>query len=379
MYKNFTILLFSSILLTACDQPPTFHRKEPTPAGPTRNLDAYLHRAPFNNEWDPQKSAAEDQIVFTNVKQVFPFMGKLKNDNDDFKDYGKEPDLYRDKHIVYKDPEWGELFVYGALLYNNETVYIDKESRESGDLMFGGMQAASQLYEAALKETKLVSLQPNKRTAVYWVNSNNRKYLMLFQQQGQLVVEVGFTCDKEDKQACVDKLVETNKTLKLNSDILAHARVADLEVNESPVSFWKNPYLGMYPKESKNKLHLKLNNTPFKQQPLKISPEPDADYYFAYDGGTAWLTTQMKHTDLSRKEYFRQKHEGKTFTYNFIDDDETKVYVQEKHQLGRVTATAETYFKDNKILIFHYSYQERNIEIENYIEDMFKNIRITIW
>ncbi|UZR99737.1 hypothetical protein [Chondrinema litorale] len=132
-----TILI---LLLSACDNSPKFEYQSPTPKQASENLGAYLRQAPFENEWN-QQGEDENTVVFTNAEQVFPFMVKFKNEDDDLKSqkYGEVKDFYAQQTVIYKDVFWGELFVYGGLLFNQEPLFLNRFFSEMGNPLFIGL------------------------------------------------------------------------------------------------------------------------------------------------------------------------------------------------------------------------------------------------
>jgi len=75
-----------------------------------------VKKSPFKGLWNYKGDA--NTMVVTNIEQVFPFTSKFKNKN--FKD----SDIYEAETIIFKDPTFGESFVYAVLTYEPKKFYL---------------------------------------------------------------------------------------------------------------------------------------------------------------------------------------------------------------------------------------------------------------
>src|SRR5690606_30819467 len=98
---------------------------------------------------------AEDQTVFTNAAQVFPFLGRYYDAVGELRYARNEPDnpIFQQETMLYQDPQWGDLFVNATLLYDDEEVFLDTYYGKGGNVLFGGADAAMATHTATLAET----------------------------------------------------------------------------------------------------------------------------------------------------------------------------------------------------------------------------------
>src|SRR5690606_29001353 len=132
-----------------------------------KDLGEWLRQAPFTNELS-QKD--DNKMVFTNAQQVFPFMGRFHNAVGELRYARNEADnpIYQEEAVLYQDPEWGDLFVSGTLLYDAEEVFLDRNYSESGNVLFGGVDAGMDRHTASLRETAVFSRSGPNKAACYW-------------------------------------------------------------------------------------------------------------------------------------------------------------------------------------------------------------------
>ncbi|MDO6675021.1 hypothetical protein MK851_12425 [Tenacibaculum sp. 1B UA] len=198
-----------------------------------KNLKGWLQKAPFNNEWVIDNN--DNSYVFTNLEQVFPFMGKF---NDFKKDTSKEhANVYEEETVVFKDTLWGESFMYGMLLYQPTELFLKDYYSERGNIIFSGVNASNEVYTANLSETFLYEKNTKYKAAVYWVSCGYKTYLFGFYQQGKLVFEFGFPCKKDNQLEGLEKLKQINTALGLDIKQWENATINDLQINRHPKSF----------------------------------------------------------------------------------------------------------------------------------------------
>ncbi|UZR99739.1 hypothetical protein [Chondrinema litorale] len=222
---------------------------------------------------------------------------------------------------------------------------------------------------------------PDSKTAVYWVSSNIKNYLLLFHQKGQLVLEVAYPCYDDVKDKGLAKLKEINTSMNINSKMLANATVEGLSVNQKPVSFWKDPYKGIYSTgivPIVPVLRLKIRNTPFENGTIGEARAKGGDDYYFYKGdkGQVWFTTKLEDTELTSEAYFSEDKSPVFYEYKYLSETR-KVYITQKEENGNVIGKAETYYRDNRTLHFEYEYPVGDTQAEKYLKDMFEHIRIS--
>jgi hypothetical protein len=230
-----------------------------TPKEPVSDLKSYLLKAPFEGYWNPRKGAGWGDTVTTNIDEVFPFMGKFSYA---IKDTSK-PFFQESESLVFKDRDWGELFVFGGITAKDEKVFLSQKYSEKLDSLVSmqqkmmlshslGLGYSNMLHDdyntAFLYETKVFFEDDVTKTIVYRVFSHT-DYLMVFHQKGQFVLEVAFPCDREESEICVGKVKEVNEKLTLQSDVLSNIKAVDLERSEESKYFWKDPYKKAYEAE----------------------------------------------------------------------------------------------------------------------------------
>ncbi|SHI86455.1 hypothetical protein [Pseudozobellia thermophila] len=230
--KTFFFFFVTTLSFISCNTKKPLEWDDDVAQLTNKNLKAWLRKAPFDNEWIIDNDG--DAYVFTNLDQVFPFMGKFKG----FEKTNKEnPPVYDEQSVIFKDSVWGESFMYGMLLYQPQELFLKDYYRESGNVIFSGADALNETYRASLYETYLYEENDQYKAVVYWVNSNHTMYLFGFYQQGQLVFETGFPCPKENQMEGLEKLKQINTALGLNIKAWENATINDLQVNPNAKSF----------------------------------------------------------------------------------------------------------------------------------------------
>ncbi|MFD1770456.1 hypothetical protein [Sphingobacterium suaedae] len=333
-------------------------------------LDTWLRKAPFENEL---KQAEQDQLVFTNAKQVFPFMNRY---HDRVQELIQGSDLVADtvvfsaKEILFQDSVWGDVFVGATLLYDHREVFLKDSYLESGSPLFGGYEAATDMYRASLYETHIFAKHPNYKTGLYWVSSNDNVYLLGFYQQGQFVFEAAVPLVGRDTLATLDKMKEVNTKLGLKISEWEHATVHQLQQVAQPQSFWKDPFVGIYPEKSAFNVYLKTKDTPFvpDEKPRK------GDYYFAYTSihGDVSLSTSIQKTEMSQDEFVKANQGAKSYRY-FYDD----LFYDEQVTDGYVQGTAKAYFQDRNYLEILFSYASRDGEAKKMVHGVLQHVHIS--
>ena len=111
------ILTLTFLFLVGCD------KKTPEISDQVRliigeDLNSWLSKAPFDGKYNLEP--ADEPYV----EWLWPFMGKFKNENGDLNranDYS-----YKKEKSIYKNTEWGNSFVYSALFYKQQDIFVEK-------------------------------------------------------------------------------------------------------------------------------------------------------------------------------------------------------------------------------------------------------------
>ncbi|SEG71898.1 hypothetical protein SAMN05421877_11556 [Sphingobacterium lactis] len=370
--KSIQFLLFFVILFmfTACNSSKKSFSWDKEVAELTgKDLEEWLRKAPFSNEIT---KTDKDEFVVTNAKQVFPFIAGYYSPIQEINQMKDVEDtvIYDHAEIIYKDPTWGDLFLTATLLHNDEEVYLSESYSESGDALFGGTDALFDSYSAYLHETAVKAKHPTYKTGVYWADAADKSFLLGFYQKGQLLFEVAVPIKGSDTLATFNKLLEVKKSLGLQIPEWDKASFADLQVVETPSTFWKDPYYGLYLGEHLiDEVYLKVKDTPLTLQKTPVK----GDYYFTYNSGKGKveLYTQLKPTDQQEPE-FNKDHDKLPMYQNLAH----KIYFDEKKNGAQVEGIAKVYFKNNKFLEISYQYPEGDEEAKKVIHGVLKYVKL---
>lgn len=374
MYKRlFQFLIVGILFIISCDKERPFEWTAELGVITGKDLKSWLQTAPFEGEWDP--AADEDgKFLITNIDQVFPFLGKFENADDNFDADHNNSDIFSKQTIIFKDPIWGESFVHAVLLYEPEELFLNDYYSEMGNVVFSGADAINESYTARLTETMLYKNNAQYKTGIYWVSANYQTYLMGFYQKGKLVLQFAFPC--KEKGDGLMKIKEVNQVLGLNISEWSKATVAELEVNPTPVSFWKDPYYPLYTSQMLPDLQVKINTTPFEMSVYRIAADYGVDYLFSYDNeaGNYTLSFLREATDLDQVQYEKAKADLKSIP---IENDNGRVYIVDKTAAdGHIHLKAETYLRDNKFVKIVAEYPISDSSAENQVQEILNSLRI---
>lgn len=382
--KNLIYTLSFLLFIVACDtkpQPYKDYRWDPEIEKlKGDNLKDWISKAPFKGKWDPAKTEDGASVLTTNEEQLFPFIGIYKKEDGVL---NKAEDVYQTSRMFFKDDKKGESFVHATLLTHDEELYVSNFYSEMGNVAFSGANAINESYRATLLETNVIKQDDNSaKSGVYWVQTNGSSYCMLFYQKKNLVVQVAFPCVKNDKQKAASKIKDINEALSLNVPSWTILKPEDLEINNSPKSFWKDPYVQLF----RNKQYILLNDLRVKLIPTKFErlrrSDAGIDYQYEYEGskGPVKLLFTKKETLLNSIEYKQKKEKEKEFTstleYNYGYEIDRKIYIKSIQKEGFTYNTSETYFKDNSILEIAYSYPTNDKEAKETIENILSKLKI---
>ncbi|PRD48814.1 hypothetical protein [Sphingobacterium haloxyli] len=370
-----TMLIF--IVLTSCDKKS--HNRKPFVWDDevkqligVENLNTWLRKAPFGNEL---KQAEADKLIFTNAKQVFPFMNRYYDAVEELRQYGdpaSDTVIFSAREVLFQDSVWGDLFVGATLLYDDREVFLSDSYLKTGSPFFGGVEAVTDIHRASLYETGVFAKHPKYKTGIYRVWTSYRDYLLGFYQQGQLVFEAVVPLLGSDTLATLNKMKEISKNLGLHVPEWENATVAQLRQVDEPESFWQDPFFGIYPNKFTHDVYLKIKDTPFVQdeKPRK------GDYYFAYrsNGGDVSLYTSLQKTEMTKDDFNEANKEMNSYRYSYDD-----IFYEERPKNGYVDGTAKTYFKDNQFLEIYYSYPEADGEAKKQVHSVLRYVNTRIY
>ncbi len=372
-YKNYICYALAMLVMLSGCTPSSTERKAFVMDEDIKQLmegeyvGAWLRKAAYNNEL---KQADEDKLIFTNAKQVFPFMNRYYDRLEELRagsDPATDTVVYTTTEVLYQDSVWGDVFVAASLLYDKREVFLDDSYLETGDPFFGRSDAVTDVHRASLHETAILAKTTKYKTGIYKVWTNHRDYLLGFYQQGQLVFEAVVPLLGLDSLASLNKMKEINRNLGLNIPEWEQATVAQLKQTNKPSSFWQDPFIGIYPGEYVNLVYLKL-----KDSALKPQEQPSqGDHSFAYstDAGEVSLYTTLQTTDMS-KEAFVKANES-LHKYRFRHQD---IFYEEQQQDKFIEGIAKIYIKKGQYLTVHFSYPAKDSEAKKEIHAILRSI-----
>lgn len=360
------------LILVGCNTEKTrkFEWDEETAQLTGKDLRVWLRRAPFTNELS---QSGENQVVFTNASQVFPFMARYKNAIEELWHTSNNPDnpIYQEETVLFQDQEWGDLFVSGTLLYEEQEVFLDRSYSEAGNPAFDGLNAGATTYSATLYETSVFAQTADYKTGIYWATASGTDYLLGFYQKNRLVFSTAIPLRTEDTLATLSKLKEVSNSLNLQIPEWNNASVQDLWLKDTYNSFWKDPFTGIYldNKYLMPSVYIKVKDTPL--QPVRIPEE--GDYYYDYDGptGAVILYTVLKETGEDRQTFIKANEKLQTYKITW-----ESVFYEETPAEGRVIGLAKVLVKDGEYLEVHFAYPEGDESARKMIHGILKTIKI---
>lgn len=330
------------------------------------DLGHWLRKVPLNNEINKNE---DGRIVLTNSRQVFPFMGRYYNAEEELKrGYGTGEGIYTERVLLFKDSTWGDLFVHATLLYDHQEVFLNDKYFRMGDPFFGGIESATEMHRSSLVETSVTGQHPKYKTGFYWVLANDRNYLMGFYQQGQLVFESVVPLLDDDTLATLNKLKEIGNSLGLQIKEWENADVAHLHEVAQPTTFWQDPFLGLYPDALIDAVYLKIKDTDFGQD----KKARKGDYFFSYrsKGGEVTLYTVMQQTELSKEAFNKANRKMDCYTYRY-----DTIFYEEHPKGDYVDGTAKTYFNGHQYLEIHFSYPSSDEKAKKQVHGVLSKVR----
>lgn len=369
---KYTSLAIAALALAGCDlrKERDFEWSEETARLTGKELGTWLRKAPFTNELLQEE---KNKMVLTNAAQVFPFMGRYKNTVEELQNLPDDPDnpIYRQETVLYKDPEWGDLFVNATLLYDDQEVFLDRFYSEQGNILFGSIAGAMSSYSATLTETPVSTRTGDHKAGLYWASTQAGPYLVGFYQKGKLIFETAIPLPGSDTTAVLTQLKAVNEKLGLGISQWQQATVQQLKPAETQETFWKDPFMGLYPdaKYMLDKVHLKVRNTPLEQARTVVR----GDYYFSYDGpaGKTVLYTMLKETEAGREAFDTENQDLPAY-----EKYGQSVYYQEQQAGEQVKGVAKTFFGPDQYLEINYEYPANAPEAKAHIHGILKHVKV---
>lgn len=369
MFARFGILLFVLSFLGCSRESTEFRWSDDIAQLTGKDLNKWLRRAPFLNEITPKE---ENQILFTNAAQVFPFMGRYYNATGELEFIPNSPksDIYERATVLYQDPEWGDLFLDATLLYDQQEVFLDRYYRQSGNVLIGGGASALNGHIASLNETAVYAKSDAYKTGIYWANTAARQFLIGFYQKDNLVFQTAIPLHNSDTLETWAKLNVVNHQLGLDITEWLGASPDQLSALDSKETFWKDPFVELYQGENfLPRLRLKIRDTPLQQAERMVS----GDHYFAYQGttGKVSLYTLVKDTEDNLKAF--DKTHGDLAVYRIGSG---RLYYHEKHVGEKIMGIAKTYFKPGQCLEIHFEYPMADKNAKDIIHGVLQHVKI---
>ena len=360
------------IMIYACsgEKAPGFVWDEDIARLTDKQIGGWLRKAPFTNEF---RQSEAGEIMITNAQQVFPFLSRYYDAEGELdRPYNDNDPIFYQEAVLYDDPQWGNLFVSGMLLYDDREMFLEESYLELGNPFFEGTNGAANTHSATLYETTVAARNDRYKTGIYWAGVGFDRYLLGFYQQGQLVFEAVVPLLETDTLASLNKLKEINMALGLNIREWDGATVGQLQRIDQPTTFWKDPFAGIYldPTYLLPSVYLKIKDTPFEEagNPNK------GDHFFSYRSahGEVELYTQKKKTDLDEAGFNEASRNLNQYEYR------TQPIFYEEIPAGTYTeGTATTYFKNNTYIEVHYRFPAADEGAEAHIHGILKRIRVS--
>jgi len=343
-FLHILVFLIAAQLLLSCDTKKKFTPIETTNSIVGTDLKEWLETAPFNGLWDPTATSDGDYVL-TNVDQVFPFIEKYKDATGSFTLHAVNSEIIHEKHTtVFKDHTYGECVVHASLLYDYQPLFMPSGMSVESNIAFDGINNLNQRYYADLKETKAVDIQPNEKSILYWISANNTRYISGFYQKDQLVFQFAFPF--KDSISSIEKIKDLNTTMRLHVPLWQSVTTDQLVINNEPISFWKDPFVGLYNERFIPNLQLKLRDTEYKEIP---SSDDGYDYAFAKAELFSTLSFKTSSSALNKLDFIVRMEDLKhDVVYNEYEDP-VFITIDQITETSR-TIVAQTSFKDDQIL-----------------------------
>jgi hypothetical protein len=373
------IVLFVFVLFS-CTNERDFEWTEDLQTMIGEDLNGWLRKSPFNGEWNPTEDD-KDVISFDNSRQVFPFMGGFKDENSHYRDYFghslSKSKVYQVEKIIFKDSQFGESFVYAALTYDGEELFMRPSYSESGSPVFS-TDFMSESHDASLSETMISEKNDSYKTTIYWVDSNYQLYLCGFYQKDKLVFQFAFPCTIGNKSKGLEKIKEINLTLGLNIKEWENSIVDDLEINKTPQSFLDDPFVGLYNEGYFSpKVEIKIKNTGFQKWNEKYAKEEGFDYIFTDFQKEYKISFKREVISLAEDKYDRNWERRKPIEIISRDEGRGQLFITDKQEVdGQIILKGETYFKDSSILKIEGSYPGSDSEAQELFSDILSNLKV---
>lgn len=373
--KYLYILILLPLALNSCDSKRPLEWNDEIADITNKNLDEWLRKSPFTNEWIADEDPDDDYVVLTNHKLVFPMLGEFKNEDDDliglFRD---SSDFYNEKFVLYKDSVWGDSYVFATLMYEYQPLYKERYHRNSQ--IIGGSQSNS----VELLETNIAAVNDEYRTAIYWVETGfDITHLHAFYQRDQLVFEMAFPCTEKEAHQGLNFIKETGDKLGLSIPEWIEADTSMLKEVEfaNRKTIWRNYYVKMYNRQHLSRLKIKIEQTPYRKQYMSRARKEGVDMLWGYenDFGIHKIGVVTKKLSTNQVEFEASKAGHRSVELR-KDNKNRKVFYQQAEDDGMITGSAEMFFLEGEKLMLLYTYPKSDSEAFTYIMDIFINLKV---
>ncbi len=341
-----------------------------------KDIHAWIRKVPFSNEWNPKEGAGYDTYVITNEQEVFPFLGGFQSAESDYPSKLRAGhDAHERELVIYKDPYWGESFVFASLLYDPVELFVHRYYSEGVNSFTSGDFMTMDRRGASLLETKIVASHADYKTGVYWVKADQGFLLMLFYQQDALVFQAAFPCDTTQKEQALAQLLAIHDQLGLNIPEWKNASVADLRVNQQPISFWQNPYVSLFPTIGLPLVEAKLKFTSYQEMSSVRAREAQATYLYEYENeyGLHQLAFWIEKVELDRQAYEAKQTGMDTLHLRYMD--QTLLLDKEQELEGQIKNQVQSYLKDGMVMHLRYQYPEADPQARAETEQILRSLK----
>lgn len=374
-----------AMLLAACSNDDGKVERDFVPSGDVKavigdNLYGWVDQAPFKAQWKPYADAGSDDLVLTNTSAIFPYMGTFyTRDGTEVgsisEDNSKLPHLYGRDQAYFKDPDWGPVQVYAALMYDPYPVWVDdfhmiNQALDPANL---GNAARSTPESMRLIQTGVTGRHPDYHTAIYQApNPVAGDFLFGFYQQGQLIFEVSLRCGRHDAAECLDKLDSTAQTLGLDIPEWQNADAADLQANGED-TFWDAQFETVFAPGARTGGMRVQAHMPGADYALADRGDDADRRVIRRHGGDADVSLELAIEDTGLdSDAFAEQAEGER--RNHYPND---LYIEDAQRQddGTMRSRARSYLANGKVLVLTGHYPEGNQQAKRDLRALMHSIR----
>ncbi len=380
MHLSKFLLLISALFLVGCKKNRDFQWTSELAIVEGKDLTKWLSKVPLSGKWDLQADSSNN-LVFSNQEQVFPFLGKVVNEEGTFNERNEKgvgAEVFMKKSIFFQKQQKGDAFAHAIILYEPKEFYLKSFVSTTGNVIFSGVDAINESYTASLNETHVFENNDDYKTGIYWVSNNYNTYLFGHYQRGKLIFQIAFPCLKEEAKKGLAILKQTSTSLNLNIPEWDRASVDDLQINQQPVGFWKDPFVGLYIENFLPKLKVKIKKLPFKSQLISLTKAKGVDFYYAYSNelGNYDLSFTSKSTSLNQVDFESSKRKNPFLT---LKRGGRKLFYEETSTPDKTVIDAEVFFRNSKTLIIKAGFPSRDTIAKIQVFDILRSLQISVY